>query len=792
MKTPTTRNTLIGTATLAASLVLAAEVSAQALEEVIITAQKRAQNLQDVPVSVTALSASDLQALKYRDSTEIAAQVPNLQASNPTGDGFPIFSLRGVSMSDFSLNQSSPVASYVDEVYKGNPAIQGVQIYDLERIEVLRGPQGTLYGKNSTGGAINFITRKPDVEQRSGYLTAGAGDYSRQEANGAINLPLVDDQLALRLAGTWTEADGWFDNKNPAGIDDGNAIDEYGLRGSLLWEPSDTLSVLLIASTGDQDAVNYGIQAFNITPDGVGAGLYGLYNMLGATTATDSTRQGLSYFEFDSDQQLHRTIDNDALALTINWSLSDTLTLTSISSWDDGSMVNPEDVDGTSNEVLRIRYSADAEQVTQDLRLTSSNDGPFNYITGLYYAKEEITNKTTIGFYQDLDMNTDGVLNFNDCLDPLYVSFGLPPATAAGAATEATLQEFGLSLGDFAPAGCQTQNHFDQDRTSVAAYADSTYEFGEGYTLNLGLRYNHDETDLRNFTALLIGNDDVPLLNTIPGDESNPFATAANDSFTDEQWTGKLGLDYMTAGGTLFYGSYSYGYRTGAFNAQAFFDPAELTKVAPETLDAYELGFKSELLDGSMQLNGAVFYYSYEDQQFLNVDPVTLAQTLVNIDKSEITGGELEMVYRPVATVMLRAGLGYIDSEVKKGELNGVDLKGNELVNAPELNFNIAADWDVLQFDAGTVMLHVDSSYSDSHYFDVFNINRLQQSGYWLTNVRAQFNSADDSWEVALWSKNVGDEEYRTSIIDLQASFGYDYSHIGAPRTLGADLTYRF
>lgn len=783
--------TILGIASYATTLVVANHASAQPLEEVVITAQKRAENLQDVPVSVTALSAGELQALKYRDSTEIAAQVPNLQASNPTGDGFPIFSLRGISMSDFSLNQSSPVASYVDEVYKGNPAIQGVQIYDLERIEVLRGPQGTLYGKNSTGGAINFITRKPDFE-RSGYITIGAGDYSRKETAGAVNLPVLDDTLAVRLAGTWTEADGWFDNKNPLGIDDGNAIDEYGLRGSVLWQPSDSLDVLLIASTGNQDAVNYGIQAYNITADGVGAGLYGLYNMLGATTAVDSTRQGLSYFEFDSDQQLHRKIDNSAVALTINWSLNDELTLTSISSWDDGNLTNPEDVDGTANEVLRARYSADAKQITQDLRLTSNHDGPFNYITGLYYAKEEISNQTTLGFYQDLDMNADGLLNFNDCLDPLYINLGLGPATQAGAETEAILNGLGLSLGDFSPAGCQAQNNFDQDRTSMAAYADTTYEFGEGYTLHLGLRYNQDKTELHNFTALLLGNDGIPLLNTIPGDENDPYATAPNDSFTDKQWTGVLGLDYMTAGGTLYYGSYSYGYRTGAFNAQAFFDPAELTTVDPETLDAFELGFKSELLDGSMQLNGAVFFYRYHDQQFLNVDPVTLAQTLVNIDKSEIAGGELELTYRPLPTLLLRSGLGYLDSEVKKGELNGIDLQGNELVNSPELNFNITADWDVLQVAAGTLTLHMDSSYSDSHYFDVFNVNRLQQGGFWLTNARVQFSAADDSWEVALWSKNIADKKYRTSIIDLQSSFGFDYSHIGAPRTFGADLTLRF
>jgi iron complex outermembrane receptor protein len=252
MKQQTRQTRVISTAIslLAFSGVL--NVNAQALEEVVITAQKRTESLQDVPVSVSALSTADLEGLKLRDSGEIAAQIPNLQMINTAGDGFPIFSLRGVAMSDYSFNQSSPVASYVDEVYKGNPAIQGVQVFDLERIEVLRGPQGTLYGKNSTGGAVNFITKMPSFD-RSGYIRIGAGDYDRKEAHGAFETPLIDDVLAIRLAGTWIEQNGWFENKL-AGIDDGNAVDEYGLRASVLWQPNDDLQLILRASTGEQNA----------------------------------------------------------------------------------------------------------------------------------------------------------------------------------------------------------------------------------------------------------------------------------------------------------------------------------------------------------------------------------------------------------------------------------------------------------------------------------------------------------------------------------------------------------
>lgn len=168
------------------------------------------------------------------------------------------------------------------------------------------------------------------------------------------------------------------------------------------------------------------------------------------------------------------------------------------------------------------------------------------------------------------------------------------------------------------------------------------------------------------------------------------------------------------------------------------------------------------------------------------------AQTLINIDESEIAGLELELVAHPIESLWLRAGLGLLDTEVTEGVLGGVDLKGNELIMAPEVNFNLAADWDVWTTELGTLMLRLDSSYLDDHYFEIFNVDRLREDAYWVHNARLQFDSSGDNWSVALWSKNLADEQYRTSAIDLQASFGFDYSHIGAPRTYGAEFTYRF
>jgi iron complex outermembrane receptor protein len=760
------------------------------LEEIVVTAQKRQESLQDVPVSVSALAASELEGFKLRDAGDIANQVPNLQQTSPGGDGFPIFSLRGVSMSDFSYNQSSPVASYVDEVYKGNPAIQGVQLFDIERVEVLRGPQGTLYGKNSTGGAINFITRTPSYET-GGYLSVGAGNFNRREIRGAFEAPLIDDKLAVRVAGTWLEQDGWYENVNP-GVDDAGAIDEYGIRAVVLWEPTDTLEIFLRVSTGKQEAVNYGVQPFNITSAGVGGGLYDLYSSFGATTASDSHREGLDRFELDSDQDEKRRIENDAVSLTINWELNGSYTLTSITSWDDGEIFSPEDTDGTYNQVLKAETLGEAEQVSQDLRITSDLDGPFNFIAGAYYAKEEVYNQTTIGYYTDLDLNADGSVDANDCLDVLTVYSTGSAATAAGQGVENALNISGASLADFAPAGCRTENDFDQERISYAIYTDASYAFDEAWTLRLGLRYTEDTTELSNYSARYLASDYTPMANTIPGDPGDPYATLSDRRIKDTEVTGKVGVDYTFDSGNMIYASFSHGYRNGGFNAQAYNSISELTSVEPETLDSLEIGFKSTLLEGAMELNGAVFHYAYENQQFLNLDPNTLAQTLVNIDESEINGLELEMRYRPFETLTLRSGLGWLDTEVKEGTLRGEDLSGNELLLAPKLNFNLAADWDFLLTSMGTFILRLESSWIDDHYFEIFNVDRMKQKGYWLHNARLQFESADESWSAGAWIRNLEGKNYRTVAYDFQDAFGYDYSQVGTPRMFGMDVSYHF
>ena len=350
---------LIALASVAAAQTPAPANPAADPNEIIVTAAKRSENLQSVPISVSAITGDTLSKSRVTQVDELVTKIPNLQLTSTVGDNTPIFALRGVSMSDYSLNQASPVATYYDEVYKGNFALLGVALFDLERVEVLRGPQGTLYGKNTTGGAVNLISRAPKLHDASGYLNIGYGNYNRTDLNGAVSIPL-GDTLALRVAGTFARADGWFKNVLP-GKPDLASVREYAVRGSLLFEPTAGVRFVLRAATSYQNPRNYGIYA---QPEAV-------------------VRPGLGRRQIAANITDRRIAKTTSVSLTGNIDVARGLTLTSITSWDKGKLQFFEDTDGQSIHLLEIPYVDRATQIAQDLRLTSTFDGPLNFIVGV-------------------------------------------------------------------------------------------------------------------------------------------------------------------------------------------------------------------------------------------------------------------------------------------------------------------------------------------------------------------------------------------------------------------------
>ncbi|NIB41610.1 TonB-dependent receptor [Pseudomaricurvus alkylphenolicus] len=755
---------LIPLAPLAVSMTALAQESTSglALEEVVVTAQKRAESVQDIPVAISAFTAESLENRKMETANDIAAGVPNLQVSSPYGETQPIFSIRGQSMSDYNTNQASPVGVYVDEAYIGTNYLQGMALFDLERVEVLRGPQGTLYGKNTTGGAINFITRAPSLEGTSGKVTLTVGDYGREHIDAAAETVLVEDTLGIRAAYTYTKTDGHHDNHFPGG-DDLTSIDTWAGRISLRYSGEQVDAVLRYAA-GESDGMTTAVINEGRVPTGDG-----FSDAVGSLIGQFPREDGWDQWEGSHNKSEPYSTDFQSTTLTVNWDLQD-YTLTSITSYLEGTGLNRADTDGAGWQLLQIDWGADVTQFAQDLRIASQFDGPFNFIAGVYYATDTMDIKNVFEMFHatgDLGIPFDLMNNF--------ITNPTPNAATTGFTSIQT---------------------YTQERDSIAVYLHTTYDLTDQLSLTAGLRYTEDEGNGKDLHTQLADYDRNPVLDLIT--PATFDADAA--SYDDSEFTGKLSLDYQYTEDTLLYASYSRGYRSSAFNGGAQFAPNEVGVAAPEFVDAYELGFKTLVRDGTVQINGAAFYYDYTDQQFVNV--IGVQQFLQNGEDSFIQGLELEVIARLTHNLTLNLGLGYLDTEFESltlsDTLNGgtIDLSGNELFNAPELNLNLAIDYILADNDYGVFRISADTAYTAEQWFSAYNddlnYDEIKGEAGWMSNAKVSWDSADDRMTVALWIKNIGDNDDPTYAINLQGGFGYDYYTVGLPRRMGLDLSYRF
>lgn len=684
------------------------------VEEVIVTAQKRDQRLQDVPISETVLSEDALRNAKIDSGTEIARQTPNLRVSVLGNESQPKFSMRGISTAEFNLNAISPTGVFYDEVYIGASYLGGAQIFDIERIEVLRGPQGTLFGKNTTAGAINFISKAPQFE-REGYLTLGSGTYDYREIKGVAELPLIDDKLSARLAFSSASSDGYIENVNPQQPDVSD-IDRQAGRLSLGYkDEAMDVTLRIFKNKSDPQAIG----AIN-----TGTGLGGTNGAGTNPRINPYTGQALDDDQVATDRGGKIRVRGDGGYLTINRDLG-AVTLTSITSYLDGSFLNEVDADGTFQNVLHIDFIAENREISQDLRLSSNDGQAFNWIAGLYY------------FEDDVDVNT------------VYRIF----------------EPF--------PGGVVLDQNYTQHRTSYAAYADGSYDLNEDYTIYAGLRYTDDEGRIEDFQV----NPTIPPQNEVSYDDAEP--------------TGRLGIQKRLQNhDVMLYAQYAYGYRSSAINGGALTSANELTVADPEKLNAYELGAKSQWLDRKVTLNGSLFYYDFSDQQFLNVAGIG-QQQLVNAGESSVMGLELETIYRPTANLQISAGLGLLDSEYEDLNLNGEDLSGNELIEAPEHTFNIAVDYSRHLGELGSLRFHADATHIAEQHFSATNAPEYEIDDFWDLGARISFLSQSETFEVAFYGKNLTENDTPTGL-QIDPSSMTRFTTVPYPRRFGIELTVWF
>ncbi|BFM15383.1 TonB-dependent receptor [Maricurvus nonylphenolicus] len=744
-----------------------------ALEEIVVTAQKRAESMQEVPVAVSAIGSNDIEALGWDKPQDVAAQVPNMQMSAPLGDAQPLFAIRGVSMIDYTPSASSPVGVYADEAYIGSSYLHGLSMFDMERIEVLRGPQGTLYGKNTTGGAINLISRTPDLDGvTTGFVTGGVGNHGMNMSSGAIESPLIDGKLAARFAYTYKKDDGIWDNSN--GPDMGQT-DYRAARLTLNYQPTDDLNAVLKITHGKSTpraAVNRA------------EGTNGGSNYAGTN--------GVDFGEGSINKVGKSETEMTGMNLKVSYEMEQ-FSLVSVTSYYDGDYLAETDVDGTSAPLAGIDWKSDTKAYAQDLRIVSDFDGDFNFIAGLYYGHEDINTHV------------------------LHDEFYFPGMTNIPAGSPVNALQF---LG-------QVDRTMDVTKESMALYSHFTYDINENLGLTVGLRYTEDESTRDQIRYCRINGIDPgfgPLAGQptegcwLPGNttgldspinpatfqwtHSNGLTNASGEELTEteREFTGTISLDYQLTEDVMTYVSYSRGFRAGQFNNGLVYTADTPAYADPEFVDAYELGFKGEFFDSRMRLNGSLFYYDYADQQFVN--QVGVSANLENAGGVDIYGLELELLAMPTENLTIQAGLGLLDSEYNELDLYSgaaqasVDLKGNEPVSSPDVNFNIALDYEFAVTDGIYGKFHIDGNYLDDQWFSAFNdkegFEEIKQDAYWLWNARTTFTDESERYALSLWVQNIADKEYDVYGINLQGGFGFNYFMEGRPRSYGVDLTYRF
>lgn len=733
-----------------AVLLSASGAHANVLEEVVVTAQKREQNLQDVGISVSAFNGDQLKALGVGNTVEITQQIPGLQYQSFT-PAFTALNLRGISQNNFQDNLEAPVAVYVDNAYIGSMNAINGQLFDVERVEVLRGPQGTLFGRNATGGLVHYITQAATEEELNGYVEASIGSFDRRSLEGAIGGALTDS-VRGRLAARWEEADGYVENQ--VGARDSHGADGYAVRGSLQFDLSESVTAdLTMAYSEDEDVPTGTYVIFAADVDDLGLG----FPAPGAPLPDP-------HKDFSDGGFYERESTNTTFKLT--WDINDNMEFVSISNALNLDKFYLEDADGTKSADTGavFLFSTDAEysQWSQEFRLSGESE-QLRWQVGAYYLSIEA----------DLVSNVTG----NVLTAPVFNS---------------------------------TDSTTDLDSTNWSVFGQVEYDLSEQLTLIGGYRWSQDDKEItfQNVSDDLNpdGSDDgVPgtlvyqIQDGVEFDarSGSPVITArpGEDTIDYGDYAARVQLDYRPNQESLYFVAYNRGIKGGNWSPNRDVS-IDNFKHDEEVLHAYEIGAKLDLLDGVARLNATAFYYDYQDyQQFslLNATP-----QVVNRDATN-QGGEIELFLTPGQGWDIILGASFINSEVDGAPTAvGVDHTDVELPNAPNYSYNalVRYNWEAL---GGNFAVQMDGVYNGEQFLEGTNNGLAKEDAYFVGNANISFTSGSEAWKVTGWVKNFTDEEYRLYSLDLGIldtfvgqGAGFGQSVYAAPRTVGITASYQY
>ncbi len=737
------------------------------LEEVLVTAEKRSGTVQDTPLSIAAFSGDELARAGIASTEALSGIAPGLNVQREVIGKVVI---RGVGTENFSVGSDPGVAIHQDGVYLARSSVSVFEFYDTERVEVLRGPQGTLYGRNATGGVLNIISRKPEGEL-GGYARVDVGNYSRKRIEGALNVPF-GDAAAGRLSVLWADRDGYTENKavtaKARDIDQLDNQEIWAVRGQLKFGASESFEGIAQFDVSKDDSNPPAFKYFtHATPPGLP---WSPVTAMGAAVPGDQVLPDLREVGQGFEQTVPgstRTVPSIGRAETVSgnvrlsWDLGG-MTLMSQTAYrkTDFSWLN--DGDGVDQFFVTYFQDDDSKQITQELQLSSAGDGKLEWIIGAFYLKE--------------DSKTFSGLAFN---------IGIPPPGINGILIDG-----------------------ESNTKSISGFGQATYAFTDRLRGTLGFRYTQDDKE-GDLVYNLFGGVLPP-----PGPMGTTWPQVLNDSWSAV--TPKVGVDFDFTDDIMGYASATRGYKSGGFNLIAVQTPYD-----PEFLWSYELGLKTRLADGRVTANFGAFQYNYKDMQVGKI--VNLSDVLTNAAEATVRGLEVEIRAALGAGFEFNFGAAYLDAQFDEfltedpavnaspaalgpnagscerrdptsASPRGVSLAGCDLRRAPPLSGNAGLAW-TRPVGAGEVTLRGDYAYKDKQYFTQFNRDAVSQDSYGLLNLRAGYRAADDVWSLTVFADNVTDEDYYSTVLEsgVPAPGGLvPQAVLGAPRTYGVSFQYNF
>ena len=790
------------------STMFSADIYAGMLEEVIVTAQKRNQSENDIGIAISTWTGNELRDMGVVSAEDMALRTPGLTVNESSATGVPLYTIRGVGFQDYSTGASSTVGIYFDQVAMPYTVMTRGLLFDAERVEVLKGPQGDLYGRNTTAGQINFISNKPSEEFEVG-VNVGYSSYSTVDFEGFVNGSMGENAQGRIALKTIQSSEGW--QKSVDGDDELGEKDVTALRASFNIELSEDANLLLVAHHVDDQSDNKANTAYDGREIGL-AEFSAPYSAVAPYLASGETPPWYSTDDNESagwtnsytspitgttfDLRPKRDNQLKGMSAHLDWDLGN-VSLTSITAYNKFERVERNDWDGGQYNDSSNINTTDLSVFSQELQLSGSTDS-VDWLVGAYYSTDEMEE---------------------------YYHYFMSDSLYGGASLVFDIAPFKLNGTGI----LELDTKYQQETDSSAIFGHVEWQFTDALKLTVGGRYTKEQRDwsgctyvaddnsLGSFNNVLFGTtlsagscgtiDDRPssptfILGLLGTPDANNGLAVFTDTIDTSRMMGKIGLDYTPSDNVLYYASISQAFKSGGFNGANSNTTTQLMPYDEEILTSYEIGAKATLLEGSMQLNAAVFSYDYKDKQEKDrvITLVGAISGLTNVDESSITGAEIDIQWLPTDGLRLAFGGAWLDTEIDQWQAVDAansawlvntatfDASGSELPQAPSLSYTALIGYDTNITENLILGMALDLSYTDKTTGGVAPERATED--YMVINARLSISDASEKWKTLLWVRNVADEDYYASAF-LGGNGPYVRS-MGMPRTVGVSLSYSF